>query len=126
MAVKNREQVGTVNCALCGNEATVHTSKIGRGGVASSLYYRCGTTSSGCGCIQPRGPSGQAWIKQHMRPLDTKPAPKVSQQAEPEAPAANDPGEYVPGEQETGTDAGKTRRSGGLLGWLLDDEDENL
>lgn len=123
MAVKNREQVGTLNCALCGNEATVHASKIGRGGVASSLYYRCGTTSSGCGCIQPRGPSGQAWIKQHMRPLDTKPAPQTGQQAEPGAAASND--EYTPGEAaKTGEKTGTDNRGGGFFDWLLKDDEE--
>jgi len=97
MATEPRPQIGWITCAHCGGEATVHRSKIGRGGVAASLYYRCGTTSSGCGCIQPRGPSGQAWIQEHMRPMGEKPAPdaapKTEQQAAPDAPAANEPGE---------------------------------
>lgn len=105
MATQNRPQIGTVACAFCGQEATVHQSKIGRGGIAASLYYRCGTTSRGCGCIQPRGPSGQEWIKANMRELapaapGPEPAPKTEPVAEPDVPATNDAGEYAPGEIE--------------------------
>lgn len=122
MAVKNRDQIGRVNCAHCGDVASVHESNIGRGGKAKSLYYRCGTDRTGCGCIQPRGPKGQAWIKANMRPMETEAAPKTTQQAEPGAAASND--EYTPGEAEkTEAKTGTDNRKGGLLGWLLEDDE---
>ena len=118
MTTANRPQIGVINCAFCGAKASVHQSKIGRGGLAASLYYRCGTTANGCGCIQPRGPTGQAWIKANMSPLESEksapaPAPKTEQLAEPDAPAANQPGEYVPGETEEESEEKPRRR-----GWL--------
>lgn len=81
----NRDQIGWIDCPINGCRATVHQSKIGRGGKAASLYWRCE-----CGCIQPRSPKGQAYIQGNMVPMETVKSPEVKQVAEPEVSAAND------------------------------------
>lgn len=91
MAVVNREAVGTVECYLCGAGCTVHASKIGRGGAAQSLYYRCGVGSDGCGCIQPRGRSGQQILAGDMVPFET--VAEISPEIEAEAKADEKPAE---------------------------------
>lgn len=83
--VVNRDQIGWISCPINGCRATVHKSKIGRGGKAESLYWRCE-----CGCIQPRSPKGQAFIEANMEPLEPVQKPAVGQVAEPDIPAAND------------------------------------
>lgn len=88
MAVINREQVGWIQCPMCEVQGTVHESKIGRGGKKPVRYWRCQ-----CGCIQPWAEAGQAFIAQHMVPMDGQredftpgPEPEPEKQGEP-APA---------------------------------------
>lgn len=80
--VVNRAQVGWVFCPICDQRATVHRSKIGRGGKASSLYWR----GCGCACVQPRGPSGQAFIERNMKGMEVlEQDPESVSQSEPQS-----------------------------------------
>ncbi|WP_101675628.1 hypothetical protein [Alloalcanivorax mobilis] len=122
MAVKNNAVVGHIECPLCNGNATVHSCMVGRGRAREALYIRCGTVSNGCGCIQPYGPTGQAFIRDRYRPIDAPaadpaPAPGPEPVADP-APAANGD-EYTPGEPAE-TDQKPKRR--GFLSALLSEE----
>lgn len=114
MGVKNNPQIGTIACPCCQGAATVHSCLIGRGAKKEALYIRCGTVSNGCGCIQPYGPTGQAFIRENMTAINQeKPeldaAPKPDPVAEPDGAAAND--EWKP-EEETGNQPVKPRKRG--------------
>jgi len=114
MGVKNNPQIGTITCPCCQGAATVHSCLIGRGAKKEALYIRCGTVSNGCGCIQPYGPTGQAFIRENMNEInqekpELEPAPKPEPVADAGAASAND--EWKP-EEETGTDAVKPRKRG--------------
>lgn len=118
MAVKNRPQVGWIDCHLCGSEATVHECAVGRGGTARRLYYRC----AGCGCIQPRSDGGQAVMKRDMRPLEAgaKPVADVSPEPEPvPEPVIEPEGDYVPGAPATDLEPEPKR---GPWAWLLNED----
>jgi|GEM_PF-1671053 len=114
MGVKNNPQIGTITCPCCQGAATVHSCLIGRGAKKEALYIRCGTVSNGCGCIQPYGPTGQAFIRENMNEInqekpELEPAPKPEPVADAGAASAND--EWKP-EEETGNDAVKPRKRG--------------
>lgn len=118
MAVKNRDQVGWIDCHLCGREATVHQCAVGRGGAARRLYYRC----AHCGCIQPRSDGGQDVLRRDMRPMEAG-AKGVKGAAPEPAPAAAPDDEYVPGEPPAGdapVDGAQPKR--GAWSWLLHEE----
>ena len=102
MAVKNRAQIGWINCPMCETEASVHKCAVGRGSRAEAKYWRCE-----CGTIQPWKPGGQRFIAENFRPMQPaanepeKPsAPPPSAEPEPVAkPQAETADEYTPGEQ---------------------------
>lgn len=112
MAVLNRDVIGHIECHLCGARATVHASKIGRGGAASSLYYRCGVGAAGCGCIQPRGPRGQEIIKGDMVPLGGQ---TEAASVEPEAASVEQVAAQKPEAETKAKPAGVFSRLGSLL-----------
>lgn len=99
MAVKNREQVGWIDCPMCNTRGTVHKCEIGRGGRVGALYWRCW-----CGTIQPWKPKGQDFIKANMTPLEP---------IKPENPAQIDVEEQtgVPAEPEPETVEKPKKRS---------------
>jgi hypothetical protein len=80
------EKVGFINCPTCENkEATVHREK-----KQKKLYMRCYTQIDGtvmrCGTSQIRGPEGQKYINNHMRPLSQEAiAPQPMKEPEKEA-----------------------------------------
>lgn len=123
MAVKNRDQIGWIDCHLCGTEATVHACAVGRAGTSQRLYYRCPS----CGAIQPRMDGGQEIIRRDMRGLDVGPkTPPADEKParESERPAANDDGEYLPGQEKAavGHDTAGEKPTRGFLHTLLYEE----
>lgn len=115
MAVVNREQIGWIDCPMCEQTGTVHETKIGRGGTAPKLYWR----NCGCGCVQPWGAAGQAFVRDNMRPMGEGPAevsPDVPEKAtHPEENREETEPETSANEaQETG----KNRKRRGILSGL--------
>lgn len=108
MAIKNREQIGWIDCPMCQTRGTVHASKIGRGGVKGVKFWRCQ-----CGCIQPWAAAGQAFIEANMRPMEMM-------------EAANDPAPEQQQEQQQAAGGTKRKAAGGwgmLRDFLSEDEE---
>ena len=79
MAVVNNEVVGTLPCGVCGEVASLHETKRGKG--KGRLYRRCG-----CGCDQRTGAAIQAEWRQSMTPrpgfeylAEPKPEPETTE-----------------------------------------------
>lgn len=121
MAVKNRDQIGWINCPMCETEATVHACAVGRGSRAEAKYWRCN-----CGTIQPWKPGGQRFIAENFRPM--QPAanepekPSAAPPVEDAKPVQETAGEYVPGEEQTTTETDDKPQKRGFLSSLLNEE----
>ncbi|WP_299592719.1 hypothetical protein [uncultured Microbulbifer sp.] len=120
--------IGMITCPLCGSDqATVHQQR--SGSKKGALYYRCyseiGGLSMRCGTIQCLGPTGQEFVKASMRPIgqpEPDPAPIGQPDPAPAAPDAPiDPPESDPAPKAPPTPA---RAGGGLLGFLMGDDDD--
>jgi len=120
MAVKNRDQIGWLDCPMCLTRATVHECEIGRGARKAAKYYRCE-----CGCIQPYKPAGQRFIAAHFEPMQAA-ANASEKPSEPEAVAVLKPvpetaPEYVPEVEPVAQETEPKPKKRGFFAMLLDE-----
>lgn len=108
MSKERAAQVGWLErCPIGGGaNATVHATRVGRGGASAKLFWRC----SCCTFVTPYGPGGQAFIEAHMVPMEAGPP---GLEAAHQVPDGGQGGDDKTG-QETGeeTGAGESENQG--------------
>jgi hypothetical protein len=119
MPVKNRDQVGWIQCPICDTRATAHRCLIGRGGRVDAHYWRCE-----CGTVQPWKPAGQRFIAANIEPMETAtkteppPPPETAPKEEQTEP------EFTPTDnrQTKSTETPKKPAKRGFMAMLLEED----
>lgn len=121
MAVVNNPVVGTLHCEKCGEVASLHVTKRGKG--KDKLYKRCG-----CGCQQTFGDAIQKEWRQNMVPrpgfehlAEPKPEPEQPEPITETVPESEpepllDVSENQAGSNEPEAEASSNKKRGGFSG----------